>query len=611
MIIKKNNNEMSKLSIAFFYEALSCLMKPIKANLIFFVFTYLLMVICSLITGTFARKEMFFEMYVVCLLLMLLPQKWRVWVRTFILFSSYLLTLVDIFCFDNFGSTMNPAILMIVSETNVEEVHNFLSAFFSIKVLSGHILSVLTLSFINILVYIYRGKINKMFLALRYHLNVHTRLGVGMILSISLLLIVISGGGKSLINDFKIISLSHCRSVGELERTVRNKLTFHTPFWRLYYSVIANRLASKQVDDIIRVSKETNIKSCSHLSPDIVLIIGESYGKRHSSLYGYFMDTTPRQKKLEQSGNLIKFTDVVSPMNATSFVFKNMFSTYVIGNDGTWSDEPLFPYLFRKAGYHVTFLSNEFVPDINSGNDVFAFSGGFFMNQDELSKLLFDERNQKVYDYDESLLKIYASSYKAKEEKYNFTIFHLIGQHFDYKLRYPQSHAHFDAEDYKLKRKNLSQEQRQILSDYDNATYYNDSIVYEIINRFAKKDAVVIYVPDHGEECYEGNRNIKGRTRNPVDWNKAKYQYEIPFWIYCSPAYKNKHGEIYNQIITASHKPFMTDALPHLLLHLGGISTQWYSAKYDILSPNYDTKRKRLLEEKVDYDLLKKQNNKK
>lgn len=54
----------------------------------------------------------------------------------------------------------------------------------------------------------------------------------------------------------------------------------------------------------------------------------------------------------------------------------------------------------------------------------------------------------------------------------------------------------------------------------------------------------------------------------------------------------------------------MTDALPHLLIHLAGISTKWYSEQFDILSPRYNNQRKRLLEENVDYNLLRTKNTK-
>jgi len=113
---------------------------------------------------------------------------------------------------------------------------------------------------------------------------------------------------------------------------------------------------------LIEVSKKVDVDSCEFTSPNIVLIIGESYNRHHSSQYGYIKPTTPRQIKRQKQGRLIPFTDVVSPWNLTSFVFKNMFSTYTVGDKGEWCDYPLFPELFRKAGYHVTFITNQFLP---------------------------------------------------------------------------------------------------------------------------------------------------------------------------------------------------------------------------------------------------------
>ena len=49
----------------------------------------------------------------------------------------------------------------------------------------------------------------------------------------------------------------------------------------------------------------------------------------------------------------------------------------------------------------------------------------------------------------------------------------------------------------------------------------------------------------------------------------------------------------------------MTDALPYLMFHLAGIYTQLYQPQFDILSPQYDEKRPRLLKNSVDYDTLR------
>ena len=46
----------------------------------------------------------------------------------------------------------------------------------------------------------------------------------------------------------------------------------------------------------------------------------------------------------------------------------------------------------------------------------------------------------------------------------------------------------------------------------------------------------------------------------------------------------------------------MTDALPHTLLYLAGIYTKDYHQKYNVLSPDYDEMRPRILKGKTDYD---------
>ena len=49
---------------------------------------------------------------------------------------------------------------------------------------------------------------------------------------------------------------------------------------------------------------------------------------------------------------------------------------HVVGQKGEWCDYPLFPQLFRKAGYHVSFITNQFLPQAKEA--VYDFSGGFF-----------------------------------------------------------------------------------------------------------------------------------------------------------------------------------------------------------------------------------------
>ncbi len=107
----------------------------------------------------------------------------------------------------------------------------------------------------------------------------------------------------------------------------------------------------------------------------------------------------------------------------------------MVGEKGEWCDYPLFPEVFRKAGYNVTFITNEFLPQAKEA--VYDFSGGFFLNNPELSKLQFDHRNTQLHDLDDGLLKDYDDSLKNFQKEHNLTIFHLMGQHVNYKLALP------------------------------------------------------------------------------------------------------------------------------------------------------------------------------
>jgi heptose-I-phosphate ethanolaminephosphotransferase len=90
-----------------------------------------------------------------------------------------------------------------------------------------------------------------------------------------------------------------------------------------------------------------------------------------------------------------------------------------------------------------------------------------------------------------------------------------------------------------------------------------------------------------------------------ITWQVAHEEYEIPFWIWYSESYANNHPEVVAAIRKAKDLPFMTDNLPHVLLWLAGISAPYYRADRNLLSPDYDAKRPRLLKGIVDYNTIK------
>lgn len=113
---------------------------------------------------------------------------------------------------------------------------------------------------------------------------------------------------------------------------------------------------------------------------------------------------------------------------------------------------------------------------------------------------------------------------------------------------------------------------------------------------------------DHGEEAFGDDRPIYGRMHNAtIDYRLAREEFEIPLWIWHSRKYAETHPDITGEVKRAAQLPFMTDAMPHLLLYLGGIGSPHYRSSLNPLSTDYDPLRARLLKNTTDYDKLRKE----
>ena len=600
------------------FKWIGWLFSPIQKNGAFFFFMFLLGYLCTQleIMPYYLRDrgakpyelsvpELFLDIYAVCLVLTLLPRKLRLFVKALLYIFLYGVAVVDVYCYERFESTLTPTMLMLVGETTAQEAQEFLSGYLSWDVVTSSVGWILLLALVHLLWTCLRGAFcrgRKRLILPEFQPALITGLKAvaGAVIAWCLY------DAYTLTKDNKVAMgrLFSYDTIGQVEHelTKKDQAKLYIPPYRLVFSIYANRLASRQIVQLEAGSAKVQIDSCSFRVPEIVLVIGESYNKHHSQLYGYNKPTTPLQLQMAADSSLVAFSDVVASWNLTSFVFKHMMSLWTVGDRGEWCDEPLFPEVFRKAGYQVTFLTNQFQPKAKEA--VYDFSGGFFLNDPEFSKRQFDVRNAQTYRFDESLLKAF-DGLKNKPEKGRLTILHLMGSHVDYRARYPQSRQYFKPAMYN--RPELSDKQRRILSEYDNSLRYNDSIVWAVTQRFIDKDAVVIYVPDHAEEIFDGKPYMYGRMHGAnIDYRLARNEMEIPFWIWGSPLYIERHPYGWKAIRAAKDRPMMTDALPHLLLYLAGIATPLYRPELNIITPEYNTRRPRILKGQTDYNTLKK-----
>ena len=592
------------------------LFSPIQKNGAFFVFMFALGWICTQLEITLHLKgakpyelsapELFLDIYAVCVVLTLIPQKVRFWVRALLYVVLYGVALVDMFCYVKFESTLTPTMLMLMGETDQRESEEFLASYLNWDIIHSYVGWILLLMLVHILWTILRWvshHIRKRMIIPQINPLVPDICKA--VLGGIVIWLLMDAMNQCWDNKVAMKRLFTNDTIGQVEHELTRKdcANLYLPIYRLAFGIYANRLGAHQIDQLMAAHDKVVVDSCSYRVPDIVLIIGESYNKYHSQLYGYQKATSPRQMELAADSSLIAFTDVVAPWNLTSFVFKNVMSLYAVGDEGDWCDYPLFPEVFRKAGYHVTFITNQF--QSMAKEKFYDFSGGFFLNNPKLSLSQFDTRNTRLHRFDDGVLKEY-DLLKKENTKHNLIILHLSGSHVDYQARYPQkTHRFFTPDMYQ--RPELTEKQLQLLSDYDNSLRYNDSIVYAITQRFIDKDAMVIYMPDHSEEIFDGEPYIYGRLHSTeIDYRLARNEMEIPFWVWGSPQYRENHPYGWKAIQAAKDRPMMTDILPHFLLYLGGISTPLYREELNVISPKYDQKRPRILKGETDYNTLKK-----
>ena len=376
----------------------------------------------------------------------------------------------------------------------------------------------------------------------------------------------------------------------------------NTPYVRFLYGMAFNRASAMELKDLENSVASISVDNCNYRCPFIVLIIGESYNKYHSNLYNpHYLQTTPKLEALRDSGNLFVYKDAITPYNFTSSSFKYMFSTWDDSDADDWTQHTLFPAIFKKAGYDVYFITNQFV---TSSIGMWDVDGGNIFNCPKLSDLQFTSRNSITYKYDADLLQE-IPPIDTLTARPTLLIVHLIGQHVKYNDRFPplpEWKPRFTSTD--AITPYGGDKGRQIEVDYANATYYNDYVVHTIFKMVSHTDAICLYLADHGEEVQDWRDKFNRTNENNLVPEVARYQYEIPFMFYLSTSFIRQHTDIAEQIRTCADRPFISSDLPHVLMWLGGIDCIEYKDNRNILSSQYDTGRKRIIRGDVDYDEL-------
>lgn len=327
-----------------------------------------------------------------------------------------------------------------------------------------------------------------------------------------------------------------------------------------------------------------------------VVIIGESMARSHMSLYGYKRPTTPGLSELQSKGELFVYQNVISTQAQTgaalmdTFIWKPSpdakastiidlfnsvgFQTYWISNQpGLGVFDNLAALLTHRARHHMWMRHSLSTKDDRlQGVEVFMNTRGWAYDP-----------NERIRDnFDESLIPVLAKLLRdPAEDKMLFV--HLMGNHANYRARFPQSFEFFDSP---IKASGRTPEQYQTINDYDNSLRYTDSVICRMIDEVKKigGESYVLYFSDHGEEVHDWRVCAAHSSEMP-----SPLMLEIPFILWLSEDFKMHHPELTAFLSTTKSRPFSMMNFPSSLAHLSRLSHQGLPERNSLFSKNYQT----------------------
>lgn len=317
----------------------------------------------------------------------------------------------------------------------------------------------------------------------------------------------------------------------------------------------------------------------------IAIIIGESFIKSHSSIYGYRLRTSPRLEQEMHEGRLTPFSDMVSVANYTIASIRRILN--IDTTQTAWDDAPYLPLFYSQGGWKVNLLTNQYKPGVNM-----ADLGGMFYNP-VVKGLCYSYMNSdnNAFDMDFVDEQISEQPSLMMPRGHSLDIWHLKGQHFPAKEAYPAdnpTYAIFSADSVPASQPWLDDEKRTVVAHYANATAYNDSVVSKIISLYRDSNAIVIYFSDHGEEMYDSAPYANRNRPHPEDMAWMHRQFDVPFFVWMSDIAKEQNPQLAHAIVEAKDRPATLGLLSQMLLNIGGFTdSKYYKAQLDPISPGY------------------------
>jgi heptose-I-phosphate ethanolaminephosphotransferase len=316
----------------------------------------------------------------------------------------------------------------------------------------------------------------------------------------------------------------------------------HSVFAEIRQTYIGYKSQTAAYNDLNKLfSFDTDIEfETISLEHNLLFVIGESTSYAHMGCCGYLRPTNQFTDQLP----FIRLKAVTTDAHTIAAIY-NMLN---VGSDSL-------PYILKKAGYYTFWLSTQ--PELGAHETPLTI-----IRNGADSKIFI-----KLPGNDEKIIP-YVKEIFNNTDKPTAAFVHLEGTHLSYKTRYPKEYRYFNTSD---DLSGYAKDNSKTVNDYDNAIRYIDFVLYELALIAQNSNALLVYLPDHGDEVYDDDENnFLGHHNSRI----SKYMAEVPFFILPPPNYNKALSYYINRKdpISINHTNYIVEDL--LGVHPKGFSEQ-------------------------------------
>jgi len=303
---------------------------------------------------------------------------------------------------------------------------------------------------------------------------------------------------------------------------------------------------------------------CKTDSLTVVFVLGESMRADHVSLNGYEKNTFPEMSKT----GALSFKRIISEWTYTLRSVPQILTRSDSSDHSPSFFEKSFISIFDRNSFATWWIGNQ------------SLSNALLPFAEECDSYIYKDAAEKQHSlngkYDAEMLPYI---YKAldSDSARKLIVIQQMGCHWWYPANIPDDFKKFQPS---LTKKSFTNKDKQlIVNSYDNILLYADFFLSEIVKKLRDKNAILIFLSDHGE--------LLGENYKWLHSQNTDYEKNPACLIWFSESYKKRYPEKVKNAEKNINNRYRTDFLFHSILDAGEIESPYLDYSLSIFRKKY------------------------